>query len=359
MLRDVRQRQRVDLQHAEAGDHRVELHVRAHRIFVVRLCIQRLRFRRHEVFEQFHRVGLVRRVLRDRRAADVHVRAAALRVRERRPHDLDRVAPFARVAAGLRVLHVTDVVRVREADVADAAEDVARDVAVAARRLAREVRLHAAQPLLGRRFAIVRDHRRDERRVVRVLARADADLALPFRIGEILVAERIDLQVLLDVQHAVAQRQRVPVAVRAPQVRGNRVVERLRAHRLREPAVDEIEQVADVDRHQHVGRRLRAFRLHALEQAVLHEHRVDLDAALLRECVDEWLDQLRFAGGVQAHFLGRVGQRRECGGGKGEGAGKRQQAGARIRHEDSGRGRWTMGAFRGAPAARATRNITK
>jgi len=178
-----------------------------------------------------------------------------------------------------------------------------------------------------------------------MLARADADLVLPFRIGEILVAERVDLQVHLHIQHAIAQRQRVPVALRAAQVRGNRVVEHLRAHRLREPAVDEVEQVADVDRHQHVGRRLRAFRLHTLEQAVLHEYRVDLDAALLRERVDQRLDQLRFAGGVQAHFLGGVGQRRECGDGNGEGADERQQAGARIRHGDSGE----AGGRRGVP----------
>ncbi len=190
-------------------------------------------------------------------------------------------------------------------------------VALRARCLAREIRLHAAQPLLGRGFAVVRDHRGDERRVVRMLAGTDADLALPFRIGERLVRDRVELHVLVDVQHAVAQRQRVPVTARAAQVRGNRAVERRRARGLREPAVDEIEQIADVDRHQHVGGRARAFGLHALEQAVLDEHRVDGDAALLRERVDERLDQLRLAGRVQVDFVGRVrggrdGGEREC-----------------------------------------------
>jgi hypothetical protein len=45
-----------------------------------------------------------------------------------------------------------------------------------------------------------------------------------------------------------------------------------------------------------------AFGLDALEQAVLHEHGVDLDVALRAEGGDEWLDERGLARGVEREF---------------------------------------------------------
>ena len=53
--------------------------------------------------------------------------------------------------------------------------------------VARDVRDHALGPLLGLLGAVVGDHRAHEREVVHVRARADADLALELRVGEVLV----------------------------------------------------------------------------------------------------------------------------------------------------------------------------
>src|SRR3546814_9400795 len=57
----------------------------------------------------------------------------------------------------------------------------------AAHRLAGEVVDHPLRPLLGARLAVRLDDRAEQRLVVDVGAAADADLALPLRISEILV----------------------------------------------------------------------------------------------------------------------------------------------------------------------------
>ncbi|MNI27833.1 hypothetical protein D3C73_815890 [compost metagenome] len=257
-------------------------------------------------------------------AADVHVRAAAFLVGERRADDLDGIAPLARVGAGLGVLHVAHVVGVGQADVANAAQDVASHVAVAARGLASQVGFHAAQPFFGGFGAVMRNHGGDHGGVVGVLARTDADLALPLRVGQVFVAEGLQLQVLFHIQHAVAQRQGIPLAVGAAQVGGDHRFQGLRLDRLRHAAVNQVQQVADVYGHEHVGGRLGAFGLDALQQAVLDEHGVDLDAAFFREGVQQRLDQLGFPSGVQADFFGGIGR-------DGEGGGACQREGAQQR----------------------------
>src|SRR3546814_12697437 len=59
--------------------------------------------------------------------------------------------------------------------------------------LARQVVLDHAQPLLGVRGVVVGNHRREQAGVVRVLAGADADPALPLRVGQVLVGEGVEL----------------------------------------------------------------------------------------------------------------------------------------------------------------------
>src|SRR5690606_2790759 len=127
---DFGQRQRVDFHRAKTGDHRIEFDPGLHRVFVVRTRVQALRLVGDQVFHQRHRVVAVRRVARDRRAADVDVGPAAVGGEHRTDH-LDRLAPLVLLGTGLGVLHAPDVVGVGDADVADAGEDVAGDVAVA------------------------------------------------------------------------------------------------------------------------------------------------------------------------------------------------------------------------------------
>ena len=263
-------------------------------------------------------------------------------------HHLDRVAPLARIGAFLRRLHLADVVRVGHAHVADAAEDVARHVAVAAGGLAGQVGFHAAQPLLGLGLAVVRDQRGDERGVVGVLAGTDADLALPLGIGQVFVAEGAQLQVLVGIQHPGPHRQPEPVALRAAQVGRDRLLQRGRLHRLGDAALDQVEQVAHVHRHQHVGRRAGTFGAHPLQQAVLHEHGVDLHPALRAEGGQQRLHQRRLPRGVERDRFGgecRSG-RGGCQGNGAEAQGRAMQRAGRAGeacHERSfSKKRWRM-----------------
>src|SRR5690606_29804310 len=187
-------------------------------VFVVGLGVDFLRFVRYEVFEQLHGLVPVRRVSGDRGAGDVHVRAAVL---ERRQDDLDRVAPPFLLGRAAAAAHQSHVIRIADADVADAAHDVARDVTVATGRGAGQVFLHAAEPFFGRGFTVVHDVRADQRRVVRVLTGAGTQRVAPFLVIELLVVERVDVELLGRIDDPSAHRQRVPVPVLAPQVRGH------------------------------------------------------------------------------------------------------------------------------------------
>ena len=93
---------------------------------------------------------------------------------------------------GLRRAHEARVVvRVRQRDRALACGHGLDLVRVAALRRAGHVRHHALRPGLGLGLAQVRDFRADERQVVRMAARARADLALVLRIGERLVGRDV------------------------------------------------------------------------------------------------------------------------------------------------------------------------
>ncbi len=170
-------------------------------------------------------------------------------------------------------------------------------------------------PFLGFRFAVLGDEGCEQGVVVDVLAGADADLALPFRIGEFLVGDRVLLHALLrGVDHARAHRDAVPVAVRVAKARRDDLVELVGIDRLRDVRLHGIVQAADIDGQQHVGRAVGAFGLDALLEAGARRDDIDLDAGVLGESVDQRLDQFRLAIGVDID-LARLRQHRSAGDG--------------------------------------------
>src|SRR5262249_408155 len=162
---------------------------------------------------------------------DIHVGAAAL---EGRQDDLGGVGPGLLV--GLVVVHQRPVIGVADADVALAGCDVARGFAVATGGLLRGIGLDALEPFLGLGFAVVADEGREERVVVGVLGRGDGDLALPLRVGELLVGQRgLRHAVLGDIGHARAHGNAVPVPLGIAVLRRDDLVEHIGFDRLRDP----------------------------------------------------------------------------------------------------------------------------
>src|SRR5262249_5883675 len=120
---------------------------------------------------------------------------------EARKDDLGRLRP--RFAVGLFVEHQRPIIRIGDADVAFAGRDIAGDLAVAARWFLREIGFEAAEPCFGLGFAVMGDDGFKQRVVINVLAGANADLALPFRIGEVFVVQSSLLHTILrGVDHA-------------------------------------------------------------------------------------------------------------------------------------------------------------
>ena len=156
--------------------------------------------------------------------------------------------------------------------------------------------LRPLQPFLGLRLAVLGVIRGEQRVVVHVLAGADADLALPLRVGELLIGDRVLLHALLrGVDDARAHRDAVPGAVRAVIGLRHRLLEHGGLDRLRDAGIDRVLQPRHVDGQQHVGRRVRAFGLDALLEAGARRDHVDLDAGVLGEGLEQRLDQLLLA----------------------------------------------------------------
>ena len=220
-------------------------------------------------------------------AGNIHVGSAAL---EGRIDGADGVAPLALVLF-LGIAHQADIVAVADGEIADAGQDVARAFAVAARRLARQVGFHALEPGFRLRLAMLGDVGGDERRVVRMLSGADADLAAPLRIGEALIGERLVLHtVLRHVGDARAQGQRVPLPLRIAKLGGNRLVQRVGLDRLRDAEIDRLLQPSMSTA---MSRSAGEFvpRCACVGPAVGGEQRVDLDAARLGEGVESRFDE--------------------------------------------------------------------
>src|SRR5262245_65174246 len=109
--------------------------------------------------------------------------------------DLGRLRP--RFAVGLLVEHQRPIISIGDTDVAFAGREIAGDLAVAARWFLREIGFEAAEPFLGLGFAVMGDEGRKQCVVVNVLAGTDADLPLPFRIGQVFVVQRSLLHAVL------------------------------------------------------------------------------------------------------------------------------------------------------------------
>src|SRR5215211_8696507 len=318
-LGDLGERHRVGLQLAERAHEGVDRNAGSHRILVIHVGEDALGAVRGHELDELHGIVAVRRVLGDDGAGHVHMRAAVL---ERRQDDMNRLRPFLLLGGAVR--HQADIVLVAEADIADAGGDVLRHVAVAAGRLLGEVGLDAAQPFLGPRLAVPDEESRDEADVVLVLEGAGAELALPLRVGEVLVSHRgVRHALLRGIDRAGAQREGEPAALRIAQIGRDVRGQRLGAHRLRDVEIERLLQAADVDGDQHVGWAVLALGLDALGEALLGEDGVDLDAGRLGELVERRRIEPRLAVGVDVDDAfgmsrkggaeGRGGERTETG----------------------------------------------
>ena len=206
------------------------------------------------------------------------------------------------------------------------ARDVARGFAVAAGGFLRQIGLHALQPFLGLGLAVLGDVGREQAVVVDVLAGADADLALPLRIGELFIGDLVLLDaVLRGVDHARAHRDAGPLAVGIAKLRRHGLVDHHRLDRLGDAGLHGVVEAAEIDRQQHVGGAVGALGLHPLLEAGTGRDHVDLDAGVLGEGVEQRLNQLGFAVGVDVDLAvggrrrgsesGEAKQRGGCGGG--------------------------------------------
>src|SRR5262245_62576862 len=104
---------------------------------------------------------------------------------------LDGGAPTLLFGVLLVARHKGHVIGVATSQVAFARVNVARLFAVAAGRLVRQICLQTLQPLLGESFALVRDQGSQQRGVIDVLARTDADLAFPFGVSQLLIGDAV------------------------------------------------------------------------------------------------------------------------------------------------------------------------
>ena len=109
---------------------------------------------------------------------------------------------------------------------------------------------------------------------------------------------------LRGVDHARAHRDAGPMAFRIAILRRARPFERLRLDRLGDAVLHRVFEAADVDGQQHVGGAVGALGLDALLEAGARRDDVDLDAGVLGEGVEQRLDQLALAIGVDIDLVG-------------------------------------------------------
>ena len=136
-----------------------------------------------------------------------------------------------------------------------------------------------------------------------MLARADADLALPPGVREVLVVESVNGQVLRRIDHAGAGGEGEPGPIGAAQIGGHGGLQHIGLDGLGDIPIHQINEIADVDGHQHIGRGTLPLGGDALGHAILEEDGVDLDAARLGEGLQQGLDEAGLAGGVEADLL--------------------------------------------------------
>ena len=81
--------------------------------------------------------------------------------------------------------------------------------------------------------------------------------------------------------------------------------------RLRDAGVGRLGEIADIDGEQDVGWAVAPLGLDALDQPLLGEDHIDLDAGLRGELLEQRIDQVRLAVGIDID-LARLGGRNDC-----------------------------------------------
>jgi hypothetical protein len=196
-----------------------------------------------------------------------------------------------------------------------------------------EVVAHTLEPRLCERLALVGDDGGDQRRVVDVLAGPNAHFALPLGVGQVLVGDAVELHaVFRGVDHAPAHGEAEPVPVGVAVLGGDLLLEHRRLHGLGQPGILGLRETAGIDGEQHVGRAVATFGGQTLVEAVGGVDHVGLDAGLDRERLEQRVDQLRLAVGVDVDLLGRSCGRPDGQGGNCEcNADRSARAAARLR----------------------------
>ena len=237
------------------------------------------------------------------------MRAAAFESRE---DDVHRFGPGLLFRVGEHLAHVVGVAK---RDVAFAGRDGLDLVAVAAVGLLREVGLQAFGP--GRRIGLVMvdDDRAEKRDVVVMQSRAGAEAALPLVRGEILIGGDLSgfHAVFRGIDDAGAGGEAEPVVVRVTQFGGDVGFQHIGLDGLRDTGIDDLHQAGNVDGENKVRGRAVALGLEPFGHALVDEGHIDLDPGFGSEGIDEGLDQLGLAVGVDVDLLreGRNGGREE------------------------------------------------
>ena len=233
--------------------------------------------------------------------------------------DAHRGGPFLLLGLLLVGRHLAHVIGVAQGDVAFAFLDRLDLAPVIALGPARQIGLHAAGPGFGRRLALGRHDRGEQRDVVGVLAGTAAHPPLHLRIGQVLV--RGDLArpdpVLVRENHPRPHGQAEPQPVRMAVLRRDVRLQDARFDRLQEAGLGVVVQVADVRGQDRVRGAVCALGPEPLEHAVLHVSHVDLDARRLGEGLEQRLHEKRLARRVDVDLARpsrRCGERGgECG----------------------------------------------
>ncbi len=137
-----------------------------------------------------------------------------------------------------------------------------------------------------------------------MLAVANADPALPFRIRQFLIGDILLAHPLLrGIDNPAACRQAEPFALGITQIGGDILFDDgIVENRLRDTALLGLDQTGDIDRQQHIGRRIDAFCLDAFHQSLVEKKNIRLYSRFLGKGVEQRLDQFRLAIGIDINL---------------------------------------------------------
>ena len=143
------------------------------------------------------------------------------------------------------------------------------------------------------------DHRGDQRDIVNMLPGPNADFAAPFRLGELLVGDRILRHAVFRcVDDACPPREPDPLIVFSPIGGRDSSIDALRLNGLGNTRCRRLGEIAHIYGEQEIGRTVLSLGFNTLDQALLGEQDVDLDPCLLSELFEQRLDQGRLTVGI-------------------------------------------------------------